>query len=163
MPGRLSERTVLTPASHPGIYKPRIGGEAFVWSQPQSLHHTRAQSFNQHVGLGAGIAAKGKALFAFEIDGYTVARALDHGVGHGTAWTINPHHLCAKVCQQHRDVGSGTDPGKFDNLQATQRTCNLTVRLAHTIGNPPLSEPSLKQWSIRGKPSNCAIWVRSLS
>lgn len=104
MARRVRQRPLLPPARHAGVYKARVEREQFIRPQPQTLHHTWPETFDQHVGLGGGVTTKGLARIALQVNFGPVTRPLDNGVGDAAAGAINAHHVGAQISQQHGHV-----------------------------------------------------------
>src|SRR5262249_39151862 len=80
VPGRVGERPVLAPASHPSIHEPRVSGEEGLRTQSQALHHTGAESLDQRVGPLNQFERDLSAFLALQVNRYRTAATVQHAI-----------------------------------------------------------------------------------
>ena len=130
MSGSLRERTVLSPAGDASVDEPRVSLQANLRTEPETLHDTGAEAFDQRIGViddakqrirGAGLLqvegkrpppAQSRALasFAEKLD---IVRAMG---------AINANHLGAHVGKHHGAERRRADTRHLDDLESCQRS-----------------------------------------
>ena len=119
----LRQRTVLSPTGHAPVDKLGIAGEHDIRTEPVALHDTRAEAFDQTIGLlhqlqgGFDIGR----ILEIQADGATAAA---HHIGSASwlavARTVNPDNICAHIREQHAAERPRTDPCKLNNPDTVQ-------------------------------------------
>lgn len=50
VPGRVGERSGLSPSSHPAVDESRIPFQALFWTNPEPFHDAGAESLEENIG-----------------------------------------------------------------------------------------------------------------
>ena len=120
------QRSGLPPASHATVDQARIDGEAIIRAKAQTFHDAGTKTLDQHIGLGNQFHDHGLGRWMFQIDAEGFLASVGDGFAttaeelrsKGAAATFEQGNVGPHVGQQHATERAGTNPGKFDDLDA---------------------------------------------
>ena len=112
----------LAPARHPAIDQFRITLQGQVGTEAKPLHDSGAEALEHDVcgleQLEAGL--DGSGVLQVQTYGAPAPGGDVRGTAPPLALAVDPHHVCAKVRQEHAAEGSGPDAREFNDLEAGQ-------------------------------------------
>ena len=134
VPGRACPGPVLTPPRHPSVDQRRPAREASLGREPEPLHHSGPESFDEHVRLRDEVEDEIAACFLPDVDDDTraaAARDVAHRVAERQAGPgrLDADALSAEVGQHHRREGSRADPCHLDEAHARERSAHLITTI----------------------------------
>ena len=125
-PARGASGTVLAPAGHPGVDQPGIAGQHLVGSDAEPLQHAGPQPLDEHVRGIEQAQQHVPPVGRLQVDRDTGPAAVErilrrvHDQPAATR-AVDPDDVGAQLGEQHAGVGSGAQPGQFDDAEARQR------------------------------------------
>ncbi len=146
--GGLRPGAGLAPAGHAAVDERRVAGQGDVGPQAQPLHHARAEALDQAVRpldqLQASLGRGGM----LEVQRHRAAAAEgDVELAVARALAVDPHHVGAKVAEQHAAEGGRADAGELQDAEADEGTGSFA---AHASFSRLTTTPAASRSQVSG-------------
>ena len=132
MPGCVGQGSRLAPAGHAPVDQARIARQTDIGRQAQPLHDPGTKTLDQRVGTGDQLQGGGNALGAFQVQGDHLPVAVENinlgieqiraGSAARSGLALDAQHGRPQISQEHCAHGRRAQGGKFDYLDAMQRS-----------------------------------------